>query len=1769
MSSLVRALWFLYLTLVPVVAKADPTIWTAIGAFFVEHAIAIALITYTAVESANARRKARAERSRRIAEYNANLQDRTAQILDANPPWRVIYGQATVSGFIAANFTTDKVGVRDDGTPYTKPDGYRHLVIVFASHECTQYNEIFINGKAVGALDGNGSPTSGPYYRKGKEVTRVGTIPPSGVLVVPEGVVKLLFGYLYTNSGGSFIGGGNGTSTVTSATLANNNTEIHGSPGALVHYTVYDSLPIVRIQKHLGVPYEAVDTFLYGLKPQQWDATHTVSGHTYIVLSLDLEEQQFQGGPPAVTADLLGRKLYDNRSQLFANPYMIGSATGTPGTSPTNMTWTAVGNSSGLSRTILGSGEQFGIPYVDVRISGVSQGVGEIRLYFAQVGSAPAAAINQSIYFAAYVSKIAGSTANFTTIALTVHEFSNTTELATSSLPISLPASPSSVLSDNIYKTSRVLTQGGTNQVNGSLRLTYNGGQALDITLRIGLPMLAQNAHVIGYSANPALATSDFLLSEYGYAVTRAEINDASLIQAANDCAVATTFEYRNEAGSIVSTFSGPRYTCNGAFTTDDSKENVFEDIKAAMAGTALPSGQWFINAGAWHPPVLALTDDHLMGVIEIVQVGEPIAEVANGLRGNYFPAPIYGTGAGYKTNGALTGGATSIPVNLGTGTLPTGGSLMFANDDTIYTIKAGISAPGTLTLAYPGLSKATPTGTAVYVVAAGGQTPAEFEPYQNATYLSADGKPLWANVSFPYTNDKARCRNLARIKLESKRSGMVISYPAQMIAWPLQPGDRVSVTSAEYGFNAKTFRVTDWGWGLESAVMLTLQEDTSQIYDLADATVIDSTPNTDLPDPYVVAPLTNFAANSGTDYLLRLKDGTLQPRIWVSWDPSTSPYVVGGQGRIVLQHHGPGTNEFMTQNVDPDTLGVWVTGYKETDMVLLRAYVENSLGNRSAASFAGVQVIGESQNPANVAWLTATPIAGGVILAWLPNTEADYAATEIHQEAVWNDTTAPVFKGPANTYTLMGLPVGSYTFMAKHVDTTGHKSTTAISVSVIVNTDANSSNLIDSTWWRPGASIIWNQNTDDGGDVNDFVWQVGPKGNIEALWRATAGSNGQAGGGWIQNFGSSPVLDRTKTYRFAVPVKKLSGDGSAYWGVYPSEVCNLNTSTTNGNPYFVYSALPIGKWYLMVGFVFPVGQTGLTNQGAGVYDMTTGVLYASGANWNFANNPANSVPSRALQYYSSAGSQMLFGHPMCHLVDGSEPSMTELLQSSAILNSQQQWTDVQNRPKTYRVVTYGASTPEGAVGHIAGVFDAETDATVSLRDPTYTVASFSRSTKALLSTQSFNVSSSVANATAMASLLNSFGNDRIVAVYTWGDSQTNRLAGGLEAAMYRCGASRVVYGSSQFKWAAAYALIGIPGSGEGNGAEFYQGTVDSDTLAWVDVTFTIQNGTLIGVSPSYTPRSLRDYGYVGSLNASEIISLLHNSNSGHVVNGGAFTRATGGAFAANDSVYSSQRYSGGVSCSFVPTLGGSAYFVAGLASNPNRPDITDALEHMVIMRASTSIEIREGGTEVHGGTYTGGPISIAYDGYYIRYYTGGVLMKTTAVGAGFAFSFMAASVDTGGLSQISLLPMSPVVNIDTPQLGDNSVTTPKITDFSATIPVTSLSSGDANNSATIAIDTDCAIVIGISLAIDSAPTVIAGSVLPLPASVKWELYRNGVLIFTSLPLFGNAQPAFLKIDKPGIGSHTYMLRTIKTANVGGVYNAITSRGIVLLAAKK
>lgn len=197
-------------------------------------------------------------------------------------------------------------------------------------------------------------------------------------------------------------------------------------------------------------------------------------------------------------------------------------------------------------------------------------------------------------------------------------------------------------------------------------------------------------------------------------------------------------------------------------------------------------------------------------------------------------------------------------------------------------------------------------------------------------------------------------------------------------------------------------------------------------------------------------------------------------------------------------------------------------------------------------------------------------------------------------------------------------------------------------------------------------------------------------------------------------------------------------------------------------------------------------------------------------------------------------------------------------------------WASIGGRPKSYLIRSVGyRPVLDGTSPYAAGLYDAENGLGLQGIGPMYQVMTINRSTLALTNLGTFNTLAGGGNPAAMAAALNGIPTGtHIVIVATYDEPRGNRLSGGLLAAMLRHGASRSVFGSSDFKFRAAYIMVGVSGCGEGNGAEVYAGAVDDDANAFCELAFSLFNGSLTVSGTTSGARTLLDYGYTGSLDA-------------------------------------------------------------------------------------------------------------------------------------------------------------------------------------------------------------------------------------------------------------------------------------------------------------
>ena len=360
-------------------------------------------------------------------------------------------------------------------------------------------------------------------------------------------------------------------------------------------------------------------------------------------------------------------------------------------------------------------------------------------------------------------------------------------------------------------------------------------------------------------------------------------------------------------------------------------------------------------------------------------------------------------------------------------------------------------------------------------------------------------------------------------------------------------------------------------------------------------------------------------------------------------------------------------------------------------------------------------------------------------------------------------------------------------------------------------------------------------------------------------------------------------------------------------------------------------------------------------------------------------------------------------------------------------------WTGITDRPSIYHIIAKGNSSTYASD---RGVWD-DTGTLIFQGGRSYNVIVVNRSDLSIISAATYDVYGNATNATSMANALNALTTSKIVIIFTFDEPQLNRLVSSkiLQTALLRCGATKTVFGSKNFKRRSAYALIGYPGCKAGNGIEFYSGDIDDDTDAWIDIQVSVKDGNIQlggGTVKDAADLQYTDGTYVQDLqpadsgatagatwgtNINNVPSPLQGVTNntkidnelaitamttlslfvtGNCVASGHSATKVGGVSAWDSKVWSTQGFTGGAVVSFIAPL---SNLCMGLNSDPISGSGYTTIDYCWnTIATGNALWIYENGTGHNIGTFTPGDIlAIAYDGMTVKYYQNGVTKRTVS----------------------------------------------------------------------------------------------------------------------------------------------------------------------------
>jgi hypothetical protein len=302
-----------------------------------------------------------------------------------------------------------------------------------------------------------------------------------------------------------------------------------------------------------------------------------------VLQSAAIDAPRFDFNPSTLAAR--GLLIEEARTNSIRNNTAQGAVAGTPGTVPTN--WVAQ-NVGGVALTeVVGTGTENGIAYVDVRYTGTTS-TNATGAILAELGNQISAASGQVWTHTSFVKLVGGSTANLTSIDMSILERdSGGTLLAATNTSITPTGA---ALNTQRFTATRTLNNASTAFVQPRIAFVPAAFPvAIDITLRIGLPQLE-----LGAFATSVIPTTT-----------------TALTRAADVASVNTLSPWYNAASGTVY-FEGVTFdTTTGGFPrafalSDGTTSNVIQITRNNSSGNARMSvisggvAQAAADATAW-----------------------------------------------------------------------------------------------------------------------------------------------------------------------------------------------------------------------------------------------------------------------------------------------------------------------------------------------------------------------------------------------------------------------------------------------------------------------------------------------------------------------------------------------------------------------------------------------------------------------------------------------------------------------------------------------------------------------------------------------------------------------------------------------------------------------------------------------------------------------------------------------------------------------------------------------------------------------------------------------------------------------------------------------------------------------------------------------------------------------------------------------------------------------------------------------------------------
>lgn len=334
-----------------------------------------------------------------------------------------------------------------------------------------------------------------------------------------------------------------------------------------------------------------------------------------------------------------------------------------------------------------------------------------------------------------------------------------------------------------------------------------------------------------------------------------------------------------------------------------------------------------------------------------------------------------------------------------------------------------------------------------------------DLQVFDSPTYRTADnGLVLETELNMQLTTNVYRAQREAQLVARLSRLGIRVQFRATVDAFRCEIGDVVAVDHDTPGWDMKLFRVDALEMRPDDEVDVSLSEYDAGAYNLDPLSEVRTAPLTNLPNPFDNLDITGLVAMSGTAQLFRQGDGTIVPRVQLTWDQPANPFIRFYELQFATV--ASPTEWVPAPNIPAPATSVFFGGVNDGDIYDFRLRAVTSLGNTSRewATVLGHTVIGKTEVPSDVTGAVAYQNGDVVVFGCDTVEDTDLDLIEVR----WCDYGETNFDNGIPVANILrgqmlpsaSIPQGQWTFLYKAKDTSGNYSANAARADLTVTAD-------------------------------------------------------------------------------------------------------------------------------------------------------------------------------------------------------------------------------------------------------------------------------------------------------------------------------------------------------------------------------------------------------------------------------------------------------------------------------------------------------------------------------------------------------------------------------------------------------------------------------------------------------------------------------------------------------------------------------------------